>query len=246
MPDNGIVGGLWDTLAGDNGAGELDAMLKRYREMYNNRQAPQAGPAAQSALSSFRQNQSGLVDRLEALSQGRGPSLAAEQLKQATDRNMATQASIAVSGRGNAGLAGIQASNMAGQLGAQAAGQSAVARIQEQQMALEQLNQALSSARGADEANSQFNALQTNYREQANLEAKLRTMGLNDAQIQSILAQQLQRVAMPSSTEKALGAATSLAGAYSAYKGSGGAGAGGGISGAHWANGAPWDTGYQG
>ena len=29
----------------------------------------------------------------------------------------------------------------------------------------------------ADEANSKFNALQTNYREQANLEAKLRTMG---------------------------------------------------------------------
>ena len=102
--------------------------------MQGGRTAPQAGPAAMGQTSDFRGNQQDLISRLEALSKGQGPSLAAEQLRQATDRNMGQQASIAQSGRGNAALAGLTAANQGAQLGQQAASDSAVARIAEQQI----------------------------------------------------------------------------------------------------------------
>lgn len=152
------------------------------------RQTPQAGPAALAQTSGFRSNQEELISRLEALSKGQGPSLAAEQLRQATDRNMKQQASIAQSGRGNAAFAGITASNASAGLGAQAASDSAVARIAEQQMALQQLGGAIGQGRGQDQDLAQFNALQTNYRDQFNIEAQLRARGLDDEAIQAILA----------------------------------------------------------
>lgn len=151
------------------------------------RQAPQAGPAALAQTSGFRANQQDLISRLEALSKGQGPSLAAEQLRQATDRNMSQQASIAQSGRGNAALAGLTAANNSMQLGQQAASDSAVARIAEQQMALQQLGGAIGQGRGQDQDLSQFNALQTNFRDQFNIEAQLRARGLDDQAIQAIL-----------------------------------------------------------
>lgn len=153
---------------------------------------PQAGPAAQAQTSGFRANQQDLISRLEALSRGQGPSLAAEQLRQATDRNMKQQSSIAQTGRGNAALAGIQASNMSGQLGAQAASDSAAARIAEQQMALQQLGGAINQGRTSDQDLSQFNALQTNYRDQFNIEAQLRARGMNDEQIRAIMQMKMQ------------------------------------------------------
>lgn len=165
---------------------------RRNGSMVAPRQAPQAGPASQAQTSGFRTNQQDLINRLEALSKGQGPSLAAEQLRQATDRNMKQQSSIAQTGRGNAALAGIQASNMSGQLGAQAASDSAVARIAEQQMALQQLGGAINQGRTSDQDLSQFNALQTNYRDQFNIEAQLRARGLDDAAIQAILAMKMQ------------------------------------------------------
>lgn len=151
------------------------------------RAAPQAGPAAVAQTSGFRNNQEELIGRLEAMSKGQGPSLAAEQLRQATDRNMKQQASIAQSGRGNAALAGIQASNVSGQLGAQSASDSAVARIAEQQMALQQLGGAINQGRTSDQDLSQFNALQNNYRDQFNIEAQLRARGMDDEQIRALL-----------------------------------------------------------
>jgi hypothetical protein len=148
---------------------------------------PQAGPAQTAATSDFRTNQQDLIARLEAMSKGQGPSLAAEQLRQATDRNMKQQSSIAQGGRGNAALAGIQASSMSGQLGAQAASDSAVARIAEQQMALQHLGQNIGTGREQDQSLSQFNALQQNYRDQFNVEAQLRARGMNDEQIRAIM-----------------------------------------------------------
>jgi hypothetical protein len=160
------------------------------------RTAPQAGAAALAQTSGFRANQQELVSRLEALSKGQGPSLAAEQLRQATDRNMSQQASIAQTGRGNAALAGIQASNMSGALGAQAASDSAAARIQEQQMAFQLLGGAIGQGRGQDQEHNQFNALQTNFRDQFNTSAQLQARGQDDdaflrlMQIRAGLAQQ--------------------------------------------------------
>lgn len=175
---------------GIGGGGNVDGVdksLRGYMGVTNSRATPQAGPAAVAQTSGFRNNQQDLVNRLEMLSRGQGPSLAAEQLRQATDRNMKQQSSIAQSGRGNAALAGIQASNASGALGAQAASDSAVARIAEQQMALQQLGGAIGQGRQQDQDLSQFNALQNNYRDQFNIEAQLRARGMNDEQIRALL-----------------------------------------------------------
>ena len=167
------------------------------------RQAPQAGPASVAQTSGFRNNQQELISRLEALSKGQGPSLAAEQLRQATDRNMKQQSSIAQSGRGNAALAGITASNASAGLGAQAASDSAVARIAEQQMALQQLGGAIGQGRGQDQDLSQFNALQNNYRDQFNIEAQLRARGMDDEAIARIL--QMKMASAQASQQNSMG-----------------------------------------
>ncbi len=208
----GGVEGFLNDLFGTEERGDYQGRLKQYLEAYNQRQAPQLGAAQTASASGFAANQGDLIRRLEALSQGRGPSLAAQQMKMATDRNQAGAASLAAGGRGNPALAGIQASNMSGQLGAQAAGQAAAARIQEQQMALSQLGGTLNQARTRDEGLSQFNALQQNYRDQANLEAKLRTMGMNDGQIAAILGQLGQAAYQPTTAERGMAGAAGLAG----------------------------------
>lgn len=192
-PIGGLVGAGLGFAGGLFGGGESDAdkeQRKRLEEYYNqvmNRQAPQAGPAAQSGYSGFRQNQSDLIGRLEALSQGRGPSLAAQQFAQATDRNMAQQQALAGGGRGGP-MAAFNAANNMGMLGANAAQGSAQARIAEQQMALGMLGNTIHQGRGADEQTNMFNAGQTNSMSQANLEARLRGMGMNDQAIQAALS----------------------------------------------------------
>ena len=186
-----IQGGPGGLQHGPGGKGILGAFGLVRGPATQGRTAPQAGAAAQAQTSGFRSNQQELISRLEALSKGQGPSLAAEQLRQATDRNMKQQASIAQGGRGNAALAGITASNASAGLGAQAASDSAVARIQEQQMALSMLGQNIGQGRGQDQDLSQFNALQTNYRDQFNIEAQLRARGLDDAAIQAILGMKM-------------------------------------------------------
>lgn len=183
------IEGGWTTTPG---LGNIVPGLSKFgfggqRVYQEGRADPQAGPAQLAQTSGFRQNQADLISRLEALSKGQGPSLAAEQLRQATDRNMRQQASIAQTGRGNAALAGITAANNSAQLGAQAASDSAVARIAEQQMALQQLGGAINQGRVADQDLSQFNALQQNFRDQFNVEAQLRARGMNDEQIRAIM-----------------------------------------------------------
>lgn len=190
----GIEGG-YSYNGGMQGVGGFGGFMGRGMAMSNGqnqsytpgRADPQAGPAQTAATSDFRTNQQDLISRLEAMSKGQGPSLAAEQLRQATDRNMKQQSSIAQGGRGNAALAGIQASNMSGQLGMQSASDSAVARIAEQQMALQQLGQNIGTGREQDQSLGQFNALQQNYRDQFNVEAQLRARGMNDEQIRAIM-----------------------------------------------------------
>lgn len=184
----GLLGGLLGGFGSDPNEDQRN-QLQAYLSQVQGRQAPQLGPASQSALSGFRQNQSDLIKRLEAQSRGEGPSLATETLKAATDRNMAQQASIAASGRGNPALAAIQASNMSGRLGMQAGQDAAQARIAEQNMALSQLGSAINQGRTSDETNSQFNAQQQNFRDQANLQAKLQAMGMTDEQIRAIFGQ---------------------------------------------------------
>lgn len=187
---------------------------------------PQAGPAAQAQTSGFRDNQAELISRLEALSKGQGPSLAAEQLRQATDRNMRQQASIAQSGRGNAALAGLTAANASQQLGQQAASDSAVARIAEQQMALQQLGGAINQGRVADQDLSQFNALQTNYRDQFNVEAQLRARGLNDEAIARILQMKQASASRPTLGDQLMGGGAGLLSIWGTNQGGAGKAAG--------------------
>lgn len=193
-PVGTVIGGAAGGLLGAFGGGESEEQkanrqrLEAYYNQVQNRQAPQMGPAAQSSYSNFRGNQADLVSRLEALSKGQGPSLAMEHLKQATDRNMSQQAGVANSGRGGP-LAAQQAANNMALLGSQATQQSTGARIQEQQMALNQLGLTLHGARGMDEETNRFNTGQKNQNAEANMLARLKAMGMNDEAALQILKQ---------------------------------------------------------
>lgn len=183
-PFGALVGGALGGIAGLFGGNQQDAFRGRLNSLdqqFAGRAAPQAGPAAQAGLSSFRDNQQGLVNRLEAMAAGQGPSLAQAQLQAATDRNVKQQQALAAGARGpNAAMAQFQAANNAAQLGAQAAQDAGAARIAEQQMALQQLGLALHGARGQDEDMGRFNAGQQNDVMLANLQAQLQGRGQND------------------------------------------------------------------
>lgn len=115
--------------------------------------------AAQGQLSQFRGNQASLINSLEAQARGEGPSLAAQQLAAATDRNTKQSQALAAGAAGpNAALAQFQAQAGNQQLGAQAGQDAALMRIQEQYNAQNQLGLTLHGARGMDENMSQFNA----------------------------------------------------------------------------------------
>jgi len=221
----GLLGGLF----GDQND-EQKRQLELYRQQLLNRQAPQAGAASQAGLSDFRGNQQNLISRLEALSRGEGPSAAGEMLKQATDSNLAQQSSIAQSGRGNAALANIVAANNAQNFGQAAAGQAAAARTNEQLGAFNQLGGAVQQGRQGDEQTSQFNALQQNYRDQANLEAKLRTMGLNDEAILRIMGQLNQVNQQPTMGDQLLAGGGGALGMLAANRGKPQGMSGGGVS----------------
>lgn len=174
------LGALGGGFGGSGGNEKLSGMYQDYYDQVGARGLQEAGPAAQAGYSGFRGNQRALVQRLEALSSGQGPSLAEAQLRSATDRAVGQQAGMAQSGRGNPAAAMFQAQNNAGQLQARAAQDAASARIAEQQMALQQLGLTLQGARGADEETNRFNANEQNQTALANLDARLRKMGLDD------------------------------------------------------------------
>lgn len=222
-PIGAVIGGGLGLLGGFGG-GKQDEYNKKLQEYYaglQNRQAPQMGPAAQSGYSGFRSNQSDLIKRLEALSQGQGPSLAAQQFGQATDRNMGAQQAMASTGRGGA-MGAFNASNNMGQLGAQAAQGSAMARTGEEQMALNQLGLSIYGARGADEETNRFNAGQQNQNSQSNLEARLRTMGMNDQAITQILSQMGGQTSKPGMGDQLLAGGAGMFAMGAAHGGMGG------------------------
>lgn len=186
----GGLGGLFG--GGGSDVSEYQEMLKQLAAGYGRRTAPQAGPAAQAANSQFRGNQQKLIAFQEAQMRGEGPSAAQNLMLAATDRTRAGMAAEARSagGRGvNAGAAMRNAMNTGAGLQAQANQDIGTIRAQEQLAAAQQLGGNLNSARGFDQQTSQFNAGAMNQMAQANLEAKLRTLGLNDqAQLQALMA----------------------------------------------------------
>lgn len=168
----GLAGGFMGGAFGGSPTSGYQDQLNAYAQMAGGRNAPQAGE------SGFRQNQQGLVSMLEAQARGQGPSLAAQQLQAGQDRGVKQASGLAASGRGpNAALAQMQAMNMMGGNQAQVNQDAAMARIQEQYNAQNQLGLVLQGARGQDQNLSQMN-----------LEAKLRQMGINDsATLQALL-----------------------------------------------------------
>lgn len=213
----GVGGGLLSYFGGSSAEDE-QKQLDEYRQKVLGRGVPQTN-AAQANISDFRGNQQELVKRLEALSNGTGPSLVGEQLKAATDRNSAQQQAIANSGRGNMTLSNLLAANNSAQLGQGAAQQAAIGRLAEEQAANSQLSTTLQGARGADEQLAQFNAQQKNFAAQANLEAKLRAMGLSDSSILSILQQMSVNANKPSTGDQLLAGGVGALGMYASNQG---------------------------
>lgn len=192
-PAGTIIGGGLGLLAGGFGSGEneQDAQYRKMLMDYYGQgpmQAPQLGNAAQSAYSGFRQNQTGLVNRLEAMANGQGPSLARQQFEQATDRNMRGQQAMAASGRGGP-LAQLTAANNMAQLGANAAQGSALARTNEQMQAIGQLGGVIAQGRGADEQTNMWNAGQSNQFAIQNLGARMDAMGMDQQRKLQLLSQ---------------------------------------------------------
>src|SRR5690606_6424240 len=111
----------------------------------------------------------------------RGPSLATQQMKANTDRNIAQQQALAQTGGVNPALMAMGAANNSAKLGAQSAQDSAMLRTQEQLNAINALGINIHGARGADDDMSRFNASQQNQMGQFNVDARLRGMGMNDA-----------------------------------------------------------------
>ena len=117
----------------------------------------QIDPAAQARAAQlsrqdaeFRGGQTRLMGQLEEQAAGRGPSLAAGQLREATDRNLAQQAGAAAAGGGSAGLARRQLATGAAQANQQAGRDAAQMRIQEQMAARQQLQGVAQTGREQD------------------------------------------------------------------------------------------------
>lgn len=154
------VGGLEDTVGSASGA-IGDWWNKRSPHGYKSAGDPNAaswGPAAeQQAMAStspgfFGAGQQSLAEMLMAQANGQGPNLAQAQLKQATDRNLAQAAGLQASARGggNTALQARSAQQQQAGIAQEAAGQSAITRMQEEENARNALGGVLASGRQAD------------------------------------------------------------------------------------------------
>lgn len=130
-----------------------------------------------------RARQMTLADQLTAQAAGQGPSLATMQLQQATDRNLAQSMAAAASMRGASGGLGLRNLNQQQTaLQGQAARDSAMARMQEQLSAREQLSGVLNGTRTQDIGLATSQAGLTQSANLANQQAALKQLELNDAQ----------------------------------------------------------------
>jgi hypothetical protein len=185
-------------------------------------QAAQMDGGAQQQL---RDQQSALANALMAQASGQGPSLAQQQLKQATDRGIQQQMAAAAA-QGGAGRGGalLALNNQASQARQQAASDSAGLALNEQLGARNQLGQVLAGARGQDMAYAGQNAQLQQQTNLANQQAEMQQRGMNDnlvsfytqqgmslAQAQQQAAMQLQQLQV----QQNLGMNQIAAGAYS-------------------------------
>lgn len=123
----------------------------------NQMNAAQIDPAAQARAAQlgrqdaeFRGGQTQLMGQLQEQAAGRGPSLAAGQLREATDRNIAQQAGMAASQGGSSAVQQRQLASGAAQANQQAGRDAAQMRIQEQLAARQQLQGVTQTGREQD------------------------------------------------------------------------------------------------
>lgn len=161
---------------------------------FAHRDAPSANSYT-AGTSNFRGDQNQLARMLMKQAQGRGPGqqLVRMQAQGAADRGMQQQLSMANSGRPGMGAMGMRNAMMnSGNIQSQVGGQAAVAGLQAQLGAANQLGGVLQGARGQDEQLRMFNAGQRQQGSQFNADAQLRQMGLNDQAQLEALRQRLQ------------------------------------------------------
>lgn len=184
----GLLGGLF---GGGDERNEYQEMLKKLAGGYGSRTAPQ-GSASLAGRSGLEANRNALIAQLEAQARGEGPSAARIQMQEAMDRAAGAQASAAsgAGGRGvNAGAALRNAQNNTAAIQAQGSRDMATMRAQEQLAATQALGGVLGQGINADNSLSSFNAGQQNQMTQANMQAVLQQLGLNDAsQLQALMA----------------------------------------------------------
>jgi hypothetical protein len=160
----------------------------------------QGGTAGVGDQNEFRQQQMTLAQQLAQQAAGQGPSLATEQLKQAQAANQAATFAQLASARGgaNPGLAR-QAMQTSAQIQGQAARDAALARIQEQMGAREQLAGVAGQGRQGDiQVAGQGNELavaQAQLAQQhAELQAKYTAMGLDAEKANQMAAIEMEKM----------------------------------------------------
>lgn len=196
------IGGLIGAFSGDegDGSGDTKADYRKQLAAFANRiggtQTPQIRRPAFAAQSGFRYDQRQLIDQLRDRSKGIGPSAAEIQMRASLDRAAQAQQGIAASAtaRGvSAGAAQRQASNQVAALQAQGARDASLLRAQEQANYLQQYAGAVQGARGQDEEQTRFNAAAANDIAKANVDARLRQLGItSQAQLQALIAAMTQ------------------------------------------------------
>ncbi len=152
-----------------------------------------------------------LIDQLQGMANGTGPSLAAQQYKQAQGANVAAQAALSHSGRGP--QAAYQAQQNIAKVGAGLAQGSADARLKERMAALGQLGSAIGSADQSDAQRSIAN-------QSALLNLLGQQTGLSIAQMQTLMQKYQIDMSQPGWFDKfmkvlpyvAAGAATAFGG----------------------------------
>jgi hypothetical protein len=145
--------------------GHGDRSLAHYAYISSQgRQGASAGPAAQtfattgnaahvdgSQQAAFRGQQLGLAGQLAQTAAGQGPSIAGEQLRQATDRNVSQLRAQAASQRGGgSALASRALMDTQASMGQEAGANAAIMRAQEAQNAQGQLGSLLAQGRSSD------------------------------------------------------------------------------------------------
>jgi hypothetical protein len=140
-----------------------------------------------------RMQQQGLIQMLQNQAAGIGPSVAQNQLQQATARNIRQSAGLMASGRGP-GAAGnaYNVGNMAAQANQQASADSAQLRMQEQLQAQGLLGSVLGQTRGQDQGMAQMQLQDQKMRD--DMVMQFMKMGMDTDQANREAALQMEKL----------------------------------------------------